>query len=347
MPFFRLRSSTRTLVAAAAAIVVAGGDGAAQTAASTMISVSLDGRIEAPAAPFLYALERGYYRTEGLDVHIEPAPDFLAPITRVAAGSHELGFADINAFIRWRDKNPSAAVTAVFMVYNQPPYAVIARKSRGVGAPTDLVGKKLAAPEAEPSSAQWPIFAKLTGLDPTKVDIEKVGIPVREPMLAAGEVDAILGPSFMSYVDLKARGVPVDDITLLPMRDYGLVLYGNAILVDTKFATAHPEAIKGFLRAFLKGLKETIRNPALAVEPVLDRNEGVAREVELERLRMMLRDNILTEETKNHGFGAVDPARFDAAIEQLALTLKFKSRPTLSDVFDLSFLPSATARKFF
>ena len=85
--------------------------------------------------------------------------------------------------------------------------------------------------------------------------IESVGFPVREPMLAAGEVDAITGFSFSSYINLKDRGVPVDDIMVLLMADYGVNLYGNAIMVNPKFAAEKPEAVKGFLRAFLKGLQ--------------------------------------------------------------------------------------------
>ena len=81
-------------------------------------------------------------------------------------------------------------------------------------------------------------------------------------MLAAGQVDAITGFSFSSYINLKDRGVPVDDITVLLMADHGVNLYGNAIIVNPKFAAEKPEAVKGFLRAFIKGLKETVKNPA-------------------------------------------------------------------------------------
>ena len=80
-------------------------------------------------------------------------------------------------------------------------------------------------------------------------------------MLAAGQIDAITGFSFSSYVNLKDRGVPVDDIVVLLMSDYGVNLYGNAVIVGQKFAAAHPEAVKGFLRAFTKGLKDTIGIP--------------------------------------------------------------------------------------
>ena len=91
--------------------------------------------------------------------------------------------------------------------------------------------------------------------------IENVGFPVREPMLQSGEVDAITGFSFSSFINLKDRGVPVDDIVVLLMADYGVNLYGNAIIVNPKFAAEKPEAVKGFLRAFVKGLQDTVKNP--------------------------------------------------------------------------------------
>ena len=59
-----------------------------------------------------------------------------------------MAFADINALIKYRDQNPSAPIKAVFMVYNKPPYAIVARKSRGISEPKQLEGKKLGAPPA-------------------------------------------------------------------------------------------------------------------------------------------------------------------------------------------------------
>jgi NitT/TauT family transport system substrate-binding protein len=312
--------------------------------APTSIKLSLDGRIAGPAAPFLLPLERGYYRTEGLNVTVDPAADFLEPITRTASGAYDIAFADLNALIRFREQHPMAP-KAVFVVYNRPAYAIVARKSRGIVQPKDLEGKKLGEATADATSAVWPLFAKLNDIDPTKVMIETVAVPVREPMLAAGQVDAVAGLSFAAYVDLKGRGVPVDDIVTLRMADHGMELYGNAIIVNPKFAAENPDAVRRFLRAFLLGLKETAREPSQAVRAVLERIETANREVELEQLRMVVRENILTPEVKAQGFGGIDPARFEQAIGQLALVVKFKTKPTPADIFDLSFLPSADARK--
>jgi NitT/TauT family transport system substrate-binding protein len=257
-----------------------------------------------------------------------------------------MAVADINALIKFRDADPKAPIKAVFMIYNRPAYAVIARKSRGVSAPKDLEGKKLGVTTDGLAYAELPIFAKVNDVDLSKVTVETVGLPVRDPLLASGQVDAITGLSYVSFIDLKDKGVPVDDVVVLLMADYGVKLYGKAIIVNTKFAGTHPDAVKGFLRAFLKGLKETVKAPAAAVGTVLQRADGANKELELERLKMVIDENILTPEVKADGYGAIDPARFAAAIDQLAIAYKFKSaKPKPDNIFDSSYLPSADTRK--
>jgi NitT/TauT family transport system substrate-binding protein len=315
------------------------------TAGPAPLRLTLDSRLGGAEAAFALALDRGYFRAEGLDVTIDDATQQLEPINRVANASHDLGFADINAMMRYRDQHPTAPIKAVFMVYSTPPFAVVARRSRGITEPRQLEGKKIGASPAGRTFAQWPLFAKLNGIDVARVKIEMVGLPVAAPMLAAGQIDAALGASFRLYVDLKDRGVLVDDIELMQMASYGLKLYGNAMVVNSKFAADNPAAVAGFLRAVLRGMKETIRRPGDAVDAVLKRDDAARREVELERLRMVIRDNIVTPEVRKIGLGAIERARLEESIEQLALVNTFKTKPKVEDVFDPAFLPPAADRK--
>ena len=78
--------------------------------------------------------------------------------------------------------------------------------------------------------------------------------------------------------------MPADDIVVLLMADYGVNLYGNTIMVNPKFAAEKPEAVKGFLRAFMKGLQDTVKDPATRSNSVLKRNDVAKKDVELERL---------------------------------------------------------------
>jgi NitT/TauT family transport system substrate-binding protein len=177
------------------------------------------------------------------------------------------------------------------------------------------------------------------------VTIENTALAVRVPMLAAGQLDGALGASFRLYVDLKDRGVPVDDIVLMPMADYGMKLYGNVIIVNSKFASEKPDDVKNFLQAFTRSLKEIIRRPGEALDSILKRDDSAKKDVELERLHMAIRENILTPEVRADGLGGIEAARMEKAIEQIALVYTLKNKPKAEDAFDASFLPSAAERR--
>src|SRR5438874_10143293 len=179
-------SITRSITAALATLVIAG-----TAAAQTPVKFSLDFKFEGPAAPFVVAIDKGYFKAEGLDVTIDTAAGSLEPINRVASGTYDMGFGDINSLIKFRDANPATPIKAVFMVYNKPAFSIVGRKSRGVEKPKDLEGKTLGAPAPDGAYAQWKIFVQANGIDASKVKIENVGFPVREPMLQHGQVDAI------------------------------------------------------------------------------------------------------------------------------------------------------------
>lgn len=313
--------------------------------AATALKLTLGGRLEGSSAPFFVALKSGYFQAEGLDVTIEPSAGTPEAITRVASGASDIGVGDINTLIRYRDLHPNAPIKAVFVVNNRPNYAIIGRRSRGVARLADLEGKKLGAPVAEPATAAWPILAKIRQLDPSKVAVINVGIPVREPMLAAGEVDAVTGVSSSSPIDLRAKGVPGDDIVVLLMAEHGLELYGESIFVNGKVAEEKPEAVRGFLRAFVRGLKDTVRDPSAAVDSLAGGNGVEAREVELERLRVTIKDSIMTPEVAAKGLGAIDTERFATALDQMGLAYSFKNKPKPADIFDASFLPPEAERK--
>lgn len=329
----------RSILAAVAVVALSG-----QALAETTIKFANDWKWEGPAAPLLMAWDKGYYQAEGLDVSMDTGKGSLDAIPRVATGTYQIGSADINSLIKFRDQNPDLAVTAIFMIYNAPPFAIVGRKSLGVTGPMDLEGKTLGAPAPDGAYAQWDAFVDVNGIDASKVTVENVGFPVREPMLAAGKVDAITGFSFSSFINLKANGVPEDDISVILMAENGLDLYGNVIIVNPDFAAENPDAVKAFLRATVKGFQETLKDPAAAVKHVMNHNDVAREPVELERLEMAIAQNIVTDEVKANGLGGADMARLTKSMDQIALTYTFSERPAAEDIFDASFLPPASER---
>ncbi|NLZ11035.1 ABC transporter substrate-binding protein [Neopusillimonas aromaticivorans] len=312
--------------------------------AQTAVRFALDWRFEGPAAPYFVALDKGYYKAEGLDVTIDPGASSVEPINRVATGTYQMGFADINSLVKYRDNPQNPPVKAVMMVYDTPAFSIVTLKDKGISKPKDLEGKILGAPAPDGAYAQWPIFVAANGIDASKVKVENVGFPVREPMLAQGKVDAITGFWFSSYMNLKANGVKDEDIVVLLMRDYGVDLYGNALMVNPDFAKNNPEAVKGFVKATIKGIQETLKDPEAAIDSLMKRNAIANRDVELQRLKMSLERNFVSPDVLKNGLGNVDKARFEKAIDQIGLTFKFTNKPKADDVFTAEFLPPADQR---
>ena len=311
---------------------------------ATPVRFALDWRFEGPAAPYLVAIDKGYYKAEGLDVSIDPGTGSVEGINRVASGAYDVGFADINILVKYRDNPRNLPVKMVMMVYDTPAFSIITLKKNGIAKPKDLEGKVLGAPAADGAWAQWPIFVQANKIDAAKVKVDHIGFPVREPMLAQGKVDAITGFWFSSFMNLKAQGIPPNEIVVLHMRDWGLDLYGNGIIVNPDFMRFSPKAVAGFVKGTIRGIQETLRDPEAAVDAVIKRNPIAKRDVELERLKLSLERNFVTPDVRKNGIGAVDMKRLERSIEQIGLTFQYSNRPKAADIFTAQYLPPREQR---
>ena len=311
----------------------------ATSAETKDVSFALDWKFEGPAAPYFAAIDNGHFEAAGLGVEIAAGKGSLDAIPKVATGAFPIGFADINSLIKFVDQNPGAPVIAVMMVYDKPPFAVIGRPSLGVSAPADLEGKVLGAPPPDGAWAQFPIFASANGIDMEKVTVEPVGFPTREPMLAEGNVAAITGFSFSSYLNLVRLGIPEDDISTILMADYGLDLYGNAIIVNTEYASANPDTVKGFLAAVANGWKDAIADPASVMPALIERNPAADSALEQRRLELAIEANVVTDYTTANGMGMIDADRMASAIKQIGMVYEFQNEPDASLYFTDAYLP--------
>jgi len=318
---------------------------AAETAApSTAIHFTFDRPVDASMAPFFLAAKDGNFGAERLNVSFKSATGSPEALARVAKGDSELALVDINELIRFRDKEDAAPVKAVFVLFNRAPYAIVARRSRGIHLLPDLDGKTVGVADGDLSMRLWPALAQQNGINASQVKFHKISAAVREPLLSAGQVDAVAGFSYLSAVNLRDRGVPGGDLVVLRYADYGCEAYGFAVVVNPAFAATKPDAVKGFVRALIAGVNATIKEPARAADEATSRIDDGDRDLERERLRSVLIDNILTDEVKRNGLGGIDPARLDRSIDQIAQDFKFRKRPAAGDIFDDRFLPPVAGR---
>lgn len=332
----------RLLLATALTGLVAGAH-----AQETNIRFQLDWRFEGPSALFVTPAAKGYFREEKLNVTIDAGSGSAATISRISAGTYDMGFADMAALMEFYGNNPTAPnkPVAVMMVYNNTPAAVLTLKKNGIKTPADLTGKRMGAPVFDGGRKSWPVFTKANKVG--AVTWTSMDPPLRETMLVRGDIDAITGFSFTSLLNLEARGVKTEDIVIFPYAQYGVKFYGNAIVASETFLKNNPEAVRAFLRAFTKGAKDVIADPKAAIAFVKQRDGIINEALELRRLKLALDAVVLTPDARAEGFGNVMAPRLALMASQVSDAFGTKERVNPDVVWNGGFLPPEAERNVF
>jgi len=314
---------------------------AGASAQTTPLKFQLDWRFEGPAAFFLVPAAKGYFKDAKLDVTVDAGNGSGGAVNRVASGSYDLGFADLAALMEFHANNPDAPnkPVAVMMVYNNTPASVMALKKSGIKTPADLAGKKLGAPVFDAGRRAFPIFAKENKVG--AVTWVSMDPPLRETMLVRGDVDAITGFTFTSLLNIEARGVKASDVVVMQYPDFGVKLYGNAIIASPKILKENPAAVKAFLAAFTKGAKDVMADPAKAIDTVKARDGIINTELETRRLKLAIDTVINSPDARAEGFGQIKGPRLSLMASQVSDAFGTKTRVKAEDIWNGSFLPSA------
>jgi len=339
-------STMRRVLAAALFAFAAGGMPGAASAQDTKIKFQLDWRFEGPSSLFLLTKAKGYFAQEKLDVEIDAGSGSGNAVNRVASGTYQMGFADLAAVIEFVGNNPTAPSkpVGVMMLYDSTPAAVFSLKKTGIRTPADLQGKKMGAPLFDAGRRAFPIFVKANKLDASKIAWTAMDPPLRETMLARGDVDAITGFYFTSLLNLNARGVKDEDIDVMMYPKYGANIYGNAIIVSDTFMKEKPEAVRGFLRAMTKGIRDVLADPDGSIRYVKERDALIDEALEKRRMRLAIDSAIATPIAKAEGIGGVQPARLADMVTQVSAAFELKNPVKPEQVWSDAFLPPRADR---
>ena len=330
------------------------GAGALSLLASPVIAQSLlrlkmvlNWRYQGPQGWFFLADDRGYFREAGLAITIDQGNGSGAAVGVVASGSYDLGFGDINALIQLVARGPVGGATpmAISSTFNRPPFTIAVKADGPIRTPRDLEGRTLGGPANDGALKLFPAFARMTGIDATKVQITNMQPNLREQMLQRGQVDGVFG--FVNTIRFSAKLVGIDpdkDFRFINYGDHGMDLYSNAIIVARRLVNDNPVALRGLLRAIDRGLKDTLANPDAAIDAVARREPLINKVVEKERLMATLRDEMSHPEIARIGLGDIDDARFAKSIGIVVEADALPRTPAPTEVFNRSFLPPLADR---
>jgi NitT/TauT family transport system substrate-binding protein len=308
------------------------------------VKITLDWAFQGPQSFFLYGLENGRFKAEGINATVDRGTGSTDVMTRVASGAYDFGWADIATMIKFSAENPDSKLIAVYVTGGNSPLAVITLKGRGIETPKDLEGRKLGATAGSAAFTLFDAFADSAGFDAKKVTWQQLSGQLREPMMVRGDVDAVAGfttSSLMTVVDLD---VPFDNIVAFRYNDYGVKQYGTAIITRPEFVKKNPKTVAAVVRAINNALKDAIAKPQESVKTIKSRDPLVNLDTECVRLTMGLKNLTLTPEFKEKGLSSIDKGRLEASIEETAKAFDLKEVPSTDDVFTAAYLPPVKDR---
>jgi NitT/TauT family transport system substrate-binding protein len=318
---------------------------AAPAQAQTKLKLVLNWKYQGPQGWFFLADDRGYFKAEGLDVTIDQGDGSATPIPKVASGTYDIGFGDINALIEFAAKKPDEAPIAVYVMYNRPPFTIAVKADGPIKTPKDLEGKTLGGAANDGALKLFPAFVKLTGIDQSKITITNFQPNLREQMLMRGQADGVFGYVNTIRFSAKLSGIDPDkELRWINYGDYGMDLYSNAIIFSKKFVKENPKAVQGFLRALNKGIVDSLKDPKASVAAVLKREPLIKMDVELERFDATIREEMNHPEIAKIGLGDIDDARMKKAIDILVDANQLPRTPAIGEIFTREFLPPKADR---
>jgi len=316
-------------------------------AETTDIRFTLGWKTQGSDAPFLVALNKGYFEDEGLNVSIDQGEGSAATVTRIMGGAYDAGFGDINAIIQNAAARPGEAPVMVYQLWNRPPFAIVTPKTAGIETPADFEGKTLGGAQGTPTTRLFPVFAEINGVNLEEVNQESMAPNLQEPMMIRGDIDGAFVFTSTSWFNLIAnRQDPANDFNWFNFEDFGMDLYSNGMMVSQKLLAENPEAVAGLVRALNKATKEVAQNQDSSVEAIMAYDNLVDADLERARLEFALTKLMNAPEVESIGMGDLVDERLTRSIAIVAKGYDLDRLPEASEIFDRSFLPAIEERKF-
>jgi NitT/TauT family transport system substrate-binding protein len=338
-------AAVRTYLYFLAVLAAATGLGSSGVQAQTKLKMILDWKYQGQMAIYFLAADRGYFKDEGLDIAFDQGEGAGAAAPKVASGAYDIGFGSLDSVIALQATRPAEAPVAVFQAYNRSPFVIAFRTESPLKTPKDLEGHTIGGPIFDGALKLFPTFAKIAKIDASKVTVTNMASNLRAQMLMRGQIDGAFAFYTGIFMDTKLLGAkPETELRFIRYEDHGMDLYSNTIMVSKSLITQHPEAVKGFIRALNRGIKDAEMDRTAGIAAVMKREPLLNAAIERERFDLMYSFDMSAPEMKDVGLGDWVDARVERNIRIITEANNLPRSPSIGEVIDRRFLPPEAER---
>lgn len=299
---------------------------------------------QATQAQFPLAAEKGYWKAEGLEVAVDRGSGSATSVQRVVSGTHDIAYSDVGTIVKWNAENPGKELMMFYIAEDGFPLVAVSLKSKGITKPKDLEGRKLGAPSFDGGRQMFPAFAKANGIDQSKITWFTMDANLREQMLAKGDVDVITGFLTSAVPTLNGLGIKTADLNVMKYDDYNLDGFGNAVFATRDFVEKNPRTVMAFVKGLNRAMKEIVADPKAAIAAIKGRDPLVNTELETERLKLYVKELLLTKNVRDNGFSSADLKKMERQIASVVDAFNVKASLPVASLYTEKFLPPKAER---
>jgi NitT/TauT family transport system substrate-binding protein len=317
-------------LACTAVLLAAVGIAHADAQTPTKVKIRLDWKGGAQHAPFYLGKQRGFYKDEGLDLDVISGSGSSDTIKQVGSKAVEFGLVDALVLVQGAQQRVPAKSIAAY--YQRTPIVAISPQAKPVTSPRQLLDIKLGSKKGSATFQGLVALLAANNMQLEQIKLVDIGFGV-QPLLVK-QVDAIMGFSMNEPIEAETGGMAV---TLMPISDYGVNTYGLTIVSNPDFMQQKPEVVKAFMRATLRSVDETVKDPASAVAAVA----AVVDETDVKREAKVLEHTVpfwKSKETESGGFGWQTEQRWRDTIDVARKLGLIESALRSEDVFVNTYL---------
>ena len=280
------------------------------------------------------ALEKGYFKSAGVDTSILPGGPTTAPIAIIEAGKALVTIAD--PVVTATGVKQGADVRIIGAQYQRSPYAITSLAKNPIPNPHAMIGRKIGLAASDQSN--WQAFLKLNHISASQVPT--VPIQFDPSVLVTGECDGIVAFSYEQSSELAQKGVQT---TSFLFDDYGFKIMWNTYIV-TAASVNNPttrKALVGFLTGEARGWTDQVKNPSEGAALAVNKY-GANLKLNLDeqtREAQGARDLIVTSVSQSNGLFSMQPD----LIAETRSVLKLLDLDLSASVFDTSLLDEVHA----
>jgi NitT/TauT family transport system substrate-binding protein len=261
-------------------------------------------------AAYWVALDKGYYRSRGLDVEMQNSKGSGDSIAKVDTGRADIGLADSAVVIATVGRG--ATVKVVGMVFDKTPMNNWSRVDAPIKKPRDLEGKTVGAPPGDGQRQMFPAFAKLTGVDASKVTWVNIEPAAKVPALAEKRVDSVA--DYTTGLPFYEKAMGKGNAVMMPWADFGFDLYSMSIIASDKTMTQRAQVLRDFLAASYQGWRDVMENPKAALEIFKKRVPEIDVAI-IEPNMLMGLELMKTERYAQHGIGWMEDKKMCHSVD--------------------------------